>query len=172
MLWLAIALLTAALAPAADGACEGSEYHRLDFWIGEWTVVDAAGHVVGTNRIQKTLKGCAVEENWTEPSGAEGKSLFYYWPPERRWKQVWVTDAATVLGGVKEKRELPTADGGMRFQGELVDRDRIILDRTTLTPLGGGRVRQLIETSIDGGTTWKAQFDAVYERTTRSPARR
>ncbi len=138
MLWLAVALLTAALAPAADGACEGPEYHRLDFWIGEWTVVDAAGHVVGTNR----------------------------------WKQVWVTDAATVLGGVKEKRELPIADGGMRFQGELVDRDRIILDRTTLTPLGGGRVRQLIETSIDGGTTWKAQFDAVYERTTRSPARR
>ena len=75
-----------------------------------------------------------------------------------------MTDTATALGGLKEKRALPVAGGGMRFQGELVDGGRIILDRTTLTPLPDGRVRQVIETSTDGGTTWKVQFDALYER--------
>src|SRR5262249_56757508 len=95
-------------------------------------------------------------------------SLFYYVPSESRWKQVWITDTAPVLGGVKEKRALPIAGAGVRFQGELIDRDRVILDRTTLTPLGDGRVQQVIETSVDGGTPWKVQFDAIYERQTRA----
>ncbi|HJZ73794.1 MAG TPA: DUF4440 domain-containing protein [Vicinamibacterales bacterium] len=167
MLLFLIALLSTAVAPPSDGGCDRPEFHALDFWIGEWTVVAASGEPVGTNRIEKILNGCAVQENWTEPSGEEGKSLFYYSPSEHRWKQVWITDSATVLGGMKEKRALPVVGAGIRFQGELVDRDRVVLDRTTLTPLGDGRVHQLIETSSDGGTTWKVQFDAMYERKSR-----
>ena len=168
LMWFVVAWFTATLIPVAGGGCDRPEYHRLDFWIGEWNVVGASGEAVGANRIESILKGCAIQENWTEPSGEEGKSLFYYSSRESRWKQVWVTDSATALGGMKEKRALPVAGGGMRFQGELVDRDRIILDRTTLTPLADGRVRQIIETSTDGGTTWKVQFDALYERKSRA----
>lgn len=36
------------------------------------------------------------------------------------------------------------------------------MDGTTLSPLAGGEVRQLIEISLDGGTTWQAGFDARY----------
>lgn len=167
-MWFALVLFTLTLAPGAEGACDRPEYHRLDFWIGDWNVVSASGEPLGANRIESILKGCAIQENWSEPSGEEGKSLFYYSTGQSRWKQVWITDSATVLGGMKEKSALPVAGGGMRFQGELVDRDRIILDRTTLTPLADGRVRQIIETSSDGGTTWKVQFDALYERKRRS----
>jgi hypothetical protein len=39
-----------------------------------------------------------------------------------------------------------------------------VLDRTTLTPLADGRVRQVIERSSDGGTTWTTGFDAMYVR--------
>lgn len=163
-MWLfVVALLSAGPVIAADSGCDRPEFHKLDFWIGQWKVVSATGETLGSNRVEKILKGCAIQENWTEPSGDEGKSLFYYSPAESRWKQVWVTDAATALGGVKEKRALPMSGASMRFQGELIDRDRIILDRTTLTPLPDGRVRQVIETSVDGGTTWTVQFDAIYE---------
>jgi len=144
--------------------CDAPDYHRLDFWIGDWNVVSASGEHLGTNRIDRILKGCAIQENWTEPTGEEGKSLFYFSPPDHRWKQVWVTDSAIDLGGLKEKRSLPIAGNGMRFQGELTANGRIILDRTTLVPQPDGRVRQTIETSSDGGTTWKVQFDAFYER--------
>jgi hypothetical protein len=37
-----------------------------------------------------------------------------------------------------------------------------VLDRTTLTPLSDGRVRQVIEISRDHGTTWQTGFDAYY----------
>jgi len=36
------------------------------------------------------------------------------------------------------------------------------LHRTTLTPLDGGHVRQLIEESTDDGATWAVEFDAIY----------
>lgn len=53
--------------------------------------------------------------------------------------------------------------GGVRFQGELRHPDgHIVLDRTTLTPLDGGEVRQLIEVSSDGGSSWRRAFDARY----------
>jgi hypothetical protein len=77
-----------------------------------------------------------------------------------------VTDDAGQVGGTKEKHliaRLP--DGGVRFQGELPLPDgRLVLDRTTLTPIRPGEVRQLIETSRDGGTTWRAGFDARYRK--------
>jgi hypothetical protein len=145
------------------GACDGPEFHRLDFWVGEWNVQSMTGEQLGHNRIIRSLKGCAIEEHWSEPTGEQGQSLFYYLPDERRWKQVWVTESARRLGGVKEKHAIPGPNGAMRFQGELRTADGVtILDRTTLLPQPEGTVRQIIETSRDGGTTWKLQFDAIY----------
>lgn len=139
--------------------------HRLDFWLGDWEVFSRAGPKDGDNRIEKLLDGYAIQENWTELDGHEGKSWFYYHPGERHWKQVWVTDG----GALKEKTESDDAPAGsVRFQGEAFAADgRRIADRTTLTPLPDGRVRQVIEQSRDGGRTWLTGYDAVYVRRTK-----
>jgi hypothetical protein len=139
-------------------------YHKLDFWVGQWDVFDIkSGEKDGTNRIEKILKGCALVENWTEASdGSEGKSLFYFQPAKGLWKQVWVTD----MGPLKEKTLMDSYAGeGVRFQGEIPHRDGTShLDRTTLVPLGGDRVRQTIEISRDSGKTWETVYDAEYRR--------
>ena len=55
--------------------------------------------------------------------------------------------------------------GSVRFQGEIARKDgTTIFDRTTLAPLPGDRVHQVIEQSRDGGKTWKVAYDAIYER--------
>jgi hypothetical protein len=108
-------------------------YHRLDFWLGAWDVTDAKGAYQGTNVITPILGRCAVQEHWVEPGGHGGDSLFYVDRATAQWRQVWVTD----VGPMKEKREVPGAPpGAVRFEGR---------DRTTLTPLADGTVRQLIE---------------------------
>jgi len=142
--------------------CEADPaYHKLDFWVGRWDVFDGANKD-GTNVIEKTLNGCALIENWKDVEGHEGKSLFYYNPVTGKRKQVWVTDT----GPLKEKLEVEAPEkGAVRFQGELPQKGGgTILDRTTLTPLPGDRVRQVIETSRDGGRTWEVGYDAVYVR--------
>jgi hypothetical protein len=169
--YCSLVLILSAALPAMGQAQQGagcrtdSTYAALDFWLGQWDVY-VGDQLVGTNRITRVLQGCAVLEEWRDSEGGEGRSLFYVEPGTGRWKQVWITDDARRVGGTKEKHlvaRLP--DGGIRFQGELPLPDgRLVLDRTTLTPTGPGEVRQLIETSRDGGTTWHAGFDARYRK--------
>jgi hypothetical protein len=142
---------------------EDAAFHKLDFWVGEWDVY-AGDREVGQNRIEKILSGCAVMEHWTAVGGGEGKSLFYYSPATGGWTQIWVTEDTTRPGGLKVKRLiLELDDGGVRFQGDIpLPNGRSYADRTTLTPLEGGRVRQHIEISRDGGQSWETTFDAVY----------
>ena len=156
---LAITLWLAA-APAATG-CADPAYRLLDFWIGEWSVTQN-GAVVGTNRVEKTVGGCAILEHWRDVEGGEGKSLFFFDLATRNWKQVWVTDT----GAMKEKRlVLRPGDDSVRFQGEVttLKGDRI-LDRTTLSPVSDGALRQIIEVSSDHGRTWRIVFDSRHER--------
>jgi len=164
-LLLALGLFRAGAAGQSPPTCaETPGFSKLDFWVGEWAVF-VGDRQVGRNRIEKILDGCAVVESWTDAGGAEGRSLFYYSVATDTWKQVWVTGGATQPGGLKEKTlvlELP--DGGVRFQGEIPLPDGgSYLDRTMLTPLEDGSVRQLIEISRDG-ETWQATFDAIYRR--------
>jgi hypothetical protein len=139
-----------------------SAFHRLDFWVGQW-IVSSGGVPAGTDHVEKILNGCAVTERWKSANGNEGRSLFYYVAATQTWHQVWVTANATRRGGVKEKRLIAVfPDGGVRFQGEIpLPGGGTYLDRTTLTPLSGGRVRQVIEVSRDGAS-WQTTFDAVY----------
>lgn len=148
---------------APDPKCSSdSAYHVLDFWVGSWQVVGPTGTKLGTNRIEKVLDGCAITESWKEDDG-EGRSLFYYVPAQRAWKQVWVTPQALQPGGVKEKHMIAQSEGSARFQGEIVGpRGGLILDRTTLSKMPGGNVHQVIEISRDGGATWKVTFDGTY----------
>lgn len=172
----AVALLALAASPAAHAqgappACgEVPGFHALDFWLGEWEV-RIGDRLAGSNRISPILDGCAVREEWTGASGGRGESLFYYLPATDEWKQVWVTARATASGGVKEKRLVERLDdGSLRFQGTIATPDGgSYLDRTTLTPLEGDHVRQVIEVSRDG-EEWTSVFDAIYARPGRVAA--
>jgi hypothetical protein len=156
---------TAAAQPQPIATCASdSALHVLDFWVGDWTVVDSAGSNLGTNRIEKIVDGCAITETWRDRDG-EGRSLFYYVPAQRMWKQVWVTPSAMSAGGVKEKHLVGASPGRARFQREYFGPAGVlILDRTTLTTIADGRVRQIIEISRDGGATWRTTFDGFYVR--------
>lgn len=147
--------------PSIAAPCDSiARYHTLDFWVGEWEVI-SEGVRVGHNRIDKVVHGCALIENWVDADGVEGKSLFYFVRARHEWKQVWVAP-----GSIKEKHLVATLPGGaVRFQGDLPMSDgSFVLDRTTLTPMPDGSVRQLIEQSRDGGSTWRTTFDARYLR--------
>lgn len=149
----------------ADPACnEREEYRLLDFWVGSWEVY-AGEQKIGTNKIEKILGGCAIIENWKSGRGSEGKCLFYYYPAEERWKQVWITENPFRNGGVKEKVHVATLEnGGLRFQGTVTTAGGgAYLDRTTLVPMGDGNVEQVIEISSDSGKSWREMFRGLYK---------
>ncbi len=156
--------------PEAAGGCSGRvANHRLDFWLGDWEVY-AGGAFDGTNHITSILGGCAVQEEWTDSTGFQGRGWFYVDPVTARLKQVWLTSRAEQVGGTKEKTELP--GGGphtVQFQGILIGQSGgEMIDRTTLTLQLDGTVRQVIEISKDGERTWTTGYDAIYRRSTRA----
>jgi hypothetical protein len=159
---LLLALATApAPAPPAAPTCAAPEHRQFDFWIGEWTVVGKkAGKQVGESRITSAAAGCAIVEEWTSPGGADSRSLNLYNRNLGAWEQFWVDSQGNRLqlqGGLRDGAMVletpPNADGTRPRRH----------DRITWSADAEGRVRQLWETSIDGGE-WSVQFDGLYTR--------
>jgi hypothetical protein len=150
--------LGAQSAPPPRRACAAAEHHQFDFWIGEWDVTLPDGSRAGSNRIEPILGGCALRETWTGARGSHGTSYNAYDASRRRWHQTWVDDQGNLL-----VLEGTLAGGRMTLEGETVDsaghsqQQRIVWERTA-----PGHVRQLWETSSDGGATWTTAFDGHY----------
>jgi hypothetical protein len=161
-LLLALAVLprhgAAAQTAAIGQACKAPEYHQFDFWIGQWNVTLPNGKRAGVNHIEPILGGCALRESWSGAGGSDGTSYNTYDATRRRWHQTWVDNQGSLL-----LLEGTFANGRMILEGETVDtagqkqRQRITWEETS-----PGHVRQLWESSTDGGATWTTAFDGRY----------
>jgi hypothetical protein len=143
--------------PPAAAACSDPAYRQFDFWLGEWTVHGKAGRPVGRSRIESVLGGCAIAETWTSGSGPanDGRSLNQYQAGTKQWEQYWVDaqDGRLLLrGGLQGSAMVLASEDGAAHQ------------RITWTPNEDGSVRQLWESSTDGGATWTVAFDGLYRR--------
>lgn len=143
----------------APPTCDAAEFRQFDFWAGEWEVTAPNGQRAGGNRIERTLKGCALIEHWTSASGNEGTSINYYDRLTRQWYQSWMSDyggALRMKGGLVDGAMVMVTDPVTRPNGSTV------VHKTTWTPNADGSVRQLWETTTDGGKTWAVSFDGMY----------
>jgi hypothetical protein len=155
-------LLAAQEAPpaAAPKACAAPEHRQFDFWIGEWEVTSPDGAPAGRNRIEHILGGCALRENWTGAKGGSGTSYNAYDRQSGRWHQTWVDNGGLVL-----RLDGAFTDGKMVLSGESRDSSGArVLNRITWQQTAPGAVRQLWETSTDGGGTWSVAFDGRYRK--------
>ena len=140
-------------------ACAASEHRQFDFWIGRWEVKRPDGRVAGTNVIRREHGGCVLIESWTGAGGMTGSSVNAYNPVTKRWHQTWADSSGTLLLIDGEWRE-----GALRLAGEMFGPQGRQQTRITWTPLSGGRLRQMWETSGDEGRTWRTAFDGLYEK--------
>ena len=156
----ASAWILAAQAQTPPAPCESRpESHELDFWIGEWTVMDHE-QAVAKSRIEKGASGCILVENYEQADGFSGKSINFFDPLLSRWRQTWAdsTGSAGEFSGTFR-------DKAMRFEGETHrPGSPRILRRMTLFDLGNGEVRQFSERSLDEGRTWGPHYDFRYVR--------
>jgi hypothetical protein len=142
--------------------CSAPEHRQFDFWLGDWEVRDPKGKEAGRNRIVAIHGGCALLENWNGATGFSGTSLNIYDADRGKWHQTWVDSGGGLLlldGGL--------VDGRMVLGGESLTSDvppKAARQRITWSPLPDGRVRQLWESSTDGGKTWDVVFDGIYSK--------
>ncbi len=172
-LWMAIIVATAAAsgsaqAEGANVSCDRPENAQFDFWVGEWDVTFTQdGRPSGRNLIEKLYGGCALRENWTSSTGFSGGSLNFYDRAVGKWRQTWIGSDGVVtdyLGGLQGAKIVFMANQPIGDQG------RPVTMRMTFTPIGPDQVRQVIESSEDGGQTWRPDYDLTYRRRGQAPA--
>jgi len=172
-LWAIPALVAAQSPPTPPPPpCGGPEWKQLDFWVGEWDLAwpargqDPEG--TGSNRIEKVLGGCILEESFAANGAAAlvGRSLSAYDPSAKRWRQTWVDNQGSYLD----------------FEGGLDDGGRMVLVHHGTSREGRPQVSRMVflnvardsldwrwEKSQDGGKTWQLQWPIHYVRKGRIP---
>ncbi len=138
---------------------EDPVFAEFDFWVGDWDVHVADGTFAGSNRIEKSERGCVLIENWSSANGGTGMSINYRDGIDGQWVQIW-----NAAGGSQINIR-----GGMTSEGMLLEGTIHYVAAGTTAPFRGlwtllpdGRVRQFFEQSADGGETWTPWFEGFY----------
>jgi hypothetical protein len=137
--------------------CTAPEFHQFDFWVGEWDLSwSAQGNVpagTATNRIEKILDGCVIQETFTTTGAPSfnGRSVSTYVVQEKKWKQTWVDNQGIYLDLTGEFK-----DGEMRLTRHGLGVDgKPRLSRMTFTNIKPDSFDWNWEISTDDGKTWK-----------------
>lgn len=150
-------------AAAPPKPCSQPECRQFDFWIGEWDVTTPDGKPAGTNSIRRVLNGCALHENWKSARGPfAGNSYNLYDAARGLWHQSWVDNTGTLLqldGGIEDGKMVLR---GTRPASQPGAPD--VMHRISWEKKSDDEVRQLWESSTDGGGTWSVLFDGKYVR--------
>lgn len=156
----------AARADTGVPACGAADYHRFDFWVGDWDVFDTeaqTGSVQAHAIVQPIAGGCAIHELYEQNDGLVGDSILSYDGVRKRWQQTWVTNRGSfmaIAGDIK--------DGALVLEGEAhLKNGTTVLQRITWQPQDA-QVRESAVVSKDGGTTWSPAFDVLFRR--RAPS--
>ncbi len=161
-----IALLTVLVqplpAPAAQPSphpCSAPKYHQFDYFLGRWTVTDPAGKVIGTDVVERQLRGCMLVERYSDAGDdGQGYGIMGLRGGNGTWHQTFMDDGGTLL----------------TFDGRIV-RGAMVMDgvdyrstgakrihRVSFVPKPNGSVEQLWRASVDGGRTWKTVFHGFF----------
>jgi tetratricopeptide (TPR) repeat protein len=137
------------------------DYHRLDFWIGDWDVRTTAGGLAGQSRVERIAGGCALLENWEPgPGRPGGKSINTWNPQQKQLQQYWVGGG----GGVTEYRKGTWTDTSVVYLAEGADqKGQKLIQRLTFAAQRDGRVRQWAEVSVNDAA-FTTQYDFYYSR--------
>lgn len=149
---------------AASPCAADSNYQRLAFWVGDWTVYDSTGKRYATQRVRAVLDACAITAEWTGTKGDKGLSMSAFDGKTGEWKQVYASNQLPYPSGVPIRHSDVTYGGpGIRFI-PLIDQAKGEFARTrvTIMPSGEHSAMQLFEDSPDSGKTWHTLFKAEH----------
>ncbi|HJQ69017.1 MAG TPA: tetratricopeptide repeat protein [Blastocatellia bacterium] len=135
------------------------EAKQLDFWVGEWDV-QINGQSVGANVIERLEEGCLIMENWTGNGGGTGKSMNFYNPVTKKWRQTYIGNNQIVWEMSGEYK-----DGVMQYDGEMLAAgSQPTTVRVKFYNLGPDKLRHTQDNLGGDGKTWTTVWDSIYVR--------
>jgi hypothetical protein len=154
----------------AEHRCTDPAHAEFDFWLGEWQLTwpaqqtggDPGNEAKGTNRIERVMGGCVVEENFSMGDGTfSGRSLSVYDSQQGLWRQTWVDNSGSYLLFTGH-----FGQGRMILQTEpVVKDDEMVMNRMVFREIEDDSLRWDWQRSRDGGDSWTDLWNIRYRRT-------
>jgi hypothetical protein len=135
----------------------------FDFWVGEWDLTwkNADGSIgKGTNRIEKTLDGKVIQENFRDVKGFKGTSLSVFNPQKFTWHQAWADNGGgyfNFIGDIDGEKRI------FKTQPRESNGKTVIL-RMVFYDIKPESLTWDWERSDDGGQTWNLSWRINYKR--------
>ncbi len=156
-IFMFISLFIASNCYAAPNNCNSAEHRSFDFWLGEWQVTTKQDNIIRASKISLINKGCTLLEEYSTPSGYQGKSLNIYDKQSKKWHQTWTDSSGTLLLLTGQ-----FANNQMILSGESAQNGKTIINRITWTANPDGTVRQHWQTKQSAHDEWQTAFDGLY----------
>tara|TARA_R110002073_G_scaffold279026_1_gene442974 strand:+ start:233461 stop:234006 length:546 start_codon:yes stop_codon:yes gene_type:complete len=142
-------------------ACCTEAHQSFDFWIGDWTVYDSNGNILGTNSIKKEYDNCVLWEQWKSAGINHGTSYNYYNTSDKTWNQVWIDNSGynlTLKGNYIDGKMILKSN---LLQGENGD----YYNQITWNTNKDGSVLQTWEVFNKDGKKTQELFKGIYKKT-------
>lgn len=141
--------------------CCTEQHEAFDFWIGDWTVYNSNGDIVGNNKIVKLQDSCVLQENWVASKGTNtGTSYNFYDKKDSTWNQVWISNSGNIL----------RLKGNLNSAGEMVLKSELIAgqkgnyyNQITWSEYGDDNVVQRWDILNEEGEKIKTVFEGFYK---------
>jgi len=144
--------------------CCSESHNSFDFWIGDWTVYDVKGKVIGTNTIEKQYDNCVLQEKWTSSGKSRGTSYNYYDRKDSTWNQIWVDNSgfSLLLKG-------NYSNGKMILKSDLLKgKNGSYYNQITWTKSADGSVTQVWDILNEENKKTQEAFRGIYKKTVKT----
>ena len=136
----------------------------FDFWIGDWELSWSKGDGTkghGINKIEKTLDGKVIQENFHDPeTGFKGTSISVYNPNTKQWHQAWADNQGGYFDFSGDM-----SDDGPVFKTKMIQQgDKQIIQKMTFKKISKDTFTWDWEGTNDGGKNWKLLWQIHYKR--------
>ncbi|MDX1651470.1 MAG: hypothetical protein R3277_03190 [Brumimicrobium sp.] len=143
-------------------ACCTEQHKAFDFWLGDWTVYNSKGDIVGHNNLVKMQDECVMQENWVAANGTNtGTSYNFYDQKDSTWNQVWISNTGNIL----------ILKGNLNSNGEMVLKSELIegkkgnyYNQITWFEDEKKNVIQRWDILSEEGETIKTVFEGIYKK--------
>jgi hypothetical protein len=148
-------------ATGAEPCATNPESRQLDYWLGNWSMGNAAAAGSSTSKVSLSLDKCMFVEHWENGKGHVTQKMFAYSPEDKNWYGMFADNDGRVHVFLDGKVSLGAAEFHGPSRGP---NGEVVLNRLKVVRVSVNKLEETWDKSTDNGANWTTAYRAEYSR--------